>query len=146
MLYACLLYVKITETTNGSLTFGICNNINWLDTVYNVNVDFSTVEVNTWTKVSTQFVVNENNMGEFANLDLSFITENASENNYVLIDNFKIIDSFNNEYEKISYNNIVNSIVVIIVSLAIVIIFAMNLKRISKNNDADEDDSDETDE
>ena len=47
----------------------------------------------------------------------------------------KINDSYNNEYENIPYNNIIISILIVIVSTAIVIVFAINLKRANKSND-----------
>ena len=109
--------VKTNESTNGLLSFTLFKGVEGqlptaLSTVNNINIDISTVKVNTWTKVTAQFVVEENNMEDYANLDLSFVTDNASENNYVLIDNFNIVkdgqvveNSKNNDFEKFILGN-----------------------------------------
>ena len=78
--------------TPGVLSYGFWNGVSWLPTENKTIIDLSSVNVEEWTKVTSEYTFDVDQTGEFANLDIDYRVEFANEN-YVLIDNFKIINT-----------------------------------------------------
>ena len=110
-------------------------------TVANINLDFS--KIKDFGNVGNIKILVSSLNGDVnkANLwiyEISGYSKTASSEelkNLIDSERNKINDSYNNEYENIPYNNIIISILIVIVSTAIVIVFAINLKRANKSND-----------
>lgn len=83
--------VKIGYEFDGTLSYGIYNGSEWLPSESKVALDLSNIDAGEWVTVSSTYTLTEDKLG-FANLDLEFKAGRASLNNYVLIDNFRIIN------------------------------------------------------
>lgn len=99
--------IYLGDDVDGNLSFNIFNGNEvdgWLFSEDKV-IDLSELSYGEWSTVSVQYELVSDRLGPFANLDLKYVVTSASKNNYILVDNFKIIDTVTNENVDLDTNN-----------------------------------------
>lgn len=96
--------IYLGDDVDGNLSFNIFNGIEWLF-VEDKFIDLSGLSYGQWAKVSVPFELTSDRLGDFANLDLKYIATSVSLDNYIMVDNFKVIDTTNNENVDTDKNN-----------------------------------------
>ena len=97
--------IKLGYEFDGTLSFGIFNGTDWLPQLEKTNLDLSNVDSGEWVTLSSTYTLSEDKLGDFANLDLEYKVNNASSNNYVLVDNFRIVDTSTESNIDLDKNN-----------------------------------------
>lgn len=96
--------IYLGNDVDGELSFNLWNGAEWL---FNEDKFINILELSfrQWTKVSVQYELTSDKIGEYANLDLKYVVTSATQNNYILVDNIKIIDTATNENVDLDTNN-----------------------------------------
>ena len=96
--------IYLGNGVDGELSFNIFNGVDWLFSEDKI-VDLTQLSYEEWAKVSVEFELTSDRLGDFANLDLKYIATTVAMDNYILVDNFKIIDTITNENVDVETNN-----------------------------------------
>lgn len=88
--YIISMDVKLGTAADGKLSFGFYDGVAWAPASRTL-IDISNANSSSWVTVSYEFTISSDKTGEYANLDIGYQGIMASENNYILIDNIKLI-------------------------------------------------------
>ena len=89
--YTLKMDVKLAKNSSGTLSFGIYNGLTWLPSDNKTVIDITGATDNQWTTVTSTYTFDVDKSGPFANLDISYFSNDLSGNDYILIDNIEVI-------------------------------------------------------
>lgn len=88
--YVLSLDVKLGSAADGTLKLiGLWPNA-WIASTRNLPIDISNANTDTWTTVSCEYTIDQSVSNGFVNVDIGYTGKVVNENNYILVDNFKI--------------------------------------------------------
>lgn len=102
--YVISMDVKLGSEADGQLSFGFYDGVSWAPG-YRTSLDISKANTQDWTNVFYEYTLSADKTGTYSNLDIGYCGVTNSTNNYVLIDNIKIIDKATEKDVNVDRNN-----------------------------------------
>ena len=103
--YIFSMDIKLGSAVDGTLSFGIWDDVAWFPGWPKVIIDSSSANQDEWTTITYEFTRIEDSTGVFANVDIEYTCVVSDENNYVLIDNIMFINKETSENVNTGNNN-----------------------------------------
>jgi len=88
--YVISMDVKLGSAVDGTLAFGIWDGVSW-SPEWRTQINLAKANAGAWTTVSCEYTITADKTGDYANVDIGYQALKANVNNYILVDNIKIV-------------------------------------------------------